>query len=112
MSEKDENHSGFMGTYFDRNSVLKLSKITAIFGWVIFAFFIIQWFYAIWQNVYNAFSGNYPLDPGFFIYNSGQPFQGAMVLLVLLAASKILLILLDIEDNTRRAAWNADKGAK
>lgn len=101
-------HTGFPGTYFDKSAVLRLSNGTAVLGWVIFAYYIIQWLYGAWQNIAGALMGNYPIDLNYFIFNMGQPFQGAMLLVILLVASKILLILLDIEDNTRRAARNRE----
>jgi hypothetical protein len=112
MSEKEEPHTGFMGTYFDRNAVLRLSKTTVVLAWVIFGFYIVQWAYTIWQNVSAAILGGYPVDFSFIYYNSAQPVQGAMLLVIMLIAAKILLILLDIEDNTRRAARNVEKGTK
>ncbi len=101
-------HTGFPGTYFDKTAVLRLSSWAAVLGWVIFAYYLVQWLYSTWQNISGALLGNYPIDFSFFIFNMGQPFQGAMLLVVLLTASKILLILLDIEDNTRRAARHRD----
>ena len=112
MSEKEEHHTGFMGTYFDRSAVLRLSRVTVVLAWIIFGFYIIQWGYNTWQNINSALVGNYPIDFNFLIFNLSQPAQGAMVLVIMLVAAKILLILLDIEDNTRRAARNVEKGTK
>ena len=109
MNPKTEQHTGFSGTYFDKNSVVRLSWGLSILGWVIFAIYLVQWVFNIWQSVYGAIVGGYMMDFGFIIFNLSQPFQGAMVLGILLAASKALLILLDIEDNTRRAARHAEK---
>lgn len=106
MQPQADQHTGFSGTYFDKNSVLRLSNAAAVLGWVIFGYYLLQWGYSLWQAVSGALVGNYPFDFSFLIYNTAQPFQGAMVLVFLLSASKVLLILLDIEDNTRRAARN------
>ncbi|MEJ5222916.1 MAG: hypothetical protein WHV44_00555 [Anaerolineales bacterium] len=106
MPPQTDEHTGFMGTYFDKTAVLRLSRAAAILGWVIFGYYLLQWAYSLWQAISSALTSNYPFDFSFLIYNTAQPFQGAMVLVFLLAASKVLLILLDIEDNTRRAARN------
>ncbi len=104
MNLRADEHTGFAGTYFDKEATLRLSAWAARLGWVIFAYYLLQWGYGVWQNVYNAWLGGYGVDWTFLIYNTAQPFQGAMLLVILLAVSKTLQILLDIEDNTRRAA--------
>jgi hypothetical protein len=94
----------FYGTYFDRDSVLRLGRWTRIVAWGIFAVYIVQFVYETGTNLYNSFIGGYPLDWFYVFFNIGRPFQGAMILLVLHILASALLILLDIEDNTRRAA--------
>jgi hypothetical protein len=100
----NEKHTEFAGTYFERGSVIRLSRFAAILGWLILAVYLLNWIYAIWQSISGAIMAGYPLDLGFLVFNLAQPFQGAMVLVILLAISKVLLIFLDIEDNTRRTA--------
>ncbi|HAE59792.1 MAG TPA: hypothetical protein DCG54_09890 [Anaerolineae bacterium] len=73
-------------------------------AWVIFAVYIVQYVYDTGMNIYNSFAVGYPLDWVYMVFSMGRPFQGAMILVVLHLLAKGLLILLDIEDNTRRAA--------
>lgn len=94
----------FYGTYFDRDSVLRLELWTRIVAWVIFTVYVVQYTYETGMNIYNSFIGGYPIDWFYMVFNMGRPFQGAMILVVLHVLARGLLILLDIEDNTRRAA--------
>jgi hypothetical protein len=94
----------FLGTYFDRDSVLRWVRWTRILGWAIFAVYVIQYLYETGMTLFNSFRGGYPLDWFYLGFNMGKPFQGAMILVVLHLLAFALLILLDIEDNTRRAA--------
>jgi hypothetical protein len=112
MSEIDKKHSEFAGTYFDRDAVLRLSKISVILGWIIFLYNIFQWLFVAWQNISGTILGGYPLDYSFLIFNLTQLLQGAMLLVFLLIGSKVLLILLDIEDNSRRAARHIGSSTK
>jgi hypothetical protein len=112
MDDIEDEHTEFAGTYFDRDAVMRLSKISIILGWIIFAYNIFQWLFQAWQNIYGAMQGGYPLDFSFLIFNSSQLLQGAMLLVFLLIGSKVLLILLDIEDNSRRAARHTGNNTK
>jgi len=94
----------FLGTYFDRDAVLRWALLARILGWVIFAIYMLQYAYETGMTLFNSFRGGYPLDWFYLIFNMGKPFQGAMILVVLHLLAFALLILLDIEDNTRRAA--------
>lgn len=98
----------FLGTYFERDTVLRWAGWTRVLGWLIFAIYILQYAYETGMNIFNAFQANYPLDWFYLILNMGQPFQGAMILVVLHLLAFALQILLDIEDNTRRAARQKD----
>lgn len=94
----------FLGTYFDRDSVLRLERWTRILGWIIFAIYIAQYLYDIGMFLYNNLTNGYPIDWFYMLFNLGRPFQGLMILAVLHILASALLILLDIEQNTRRAA--------
>jgi hypothetical protein len=106
MAEKENPRSNFVGTYFNKDSVLRLARWAEIVGWILLAAYLIQWGYSQWQSIYNSKVGGYPLDFNFMLFSLLQPLQGVMLVIILQAASKVLLILLDIEDNTRRAARN------
>lgn len=94
----------FLGTYFDRDGVLRLERWTRILGWIIFGIYVVQYMYDIGMFLYNNFINGYPLDWFYMLFNLGRPFQGLMILAVLHILASALLILLDIEQNTRRAA--------
>ncbi len=103
MPRHDET-SPFLGTYFDRDNVLRLERWTRILGWIIFAIYIIQYLYDIGMFLYNNLANGYPIDWFYILFNLARPFQGLMILAVLYILSQALLILLDIEHNTRCAA--------
>ena len=104
--DKANPRSNFAGTYFNKDSVLRLARWAEIIGWLLLAAYLIQWVYSQWQSVYNSMIGGYPFDYNFILFSLPQVLQGLMLLIILQAVSKTLLILLDIEDNTRRAARN------
>jgi hypothetical protein len=101
---KPTQKTTFLGTYFERDAVLRWAGWARILGWIIFAIYVVQYAYETGTNLFNAFRGGYPLDWFYLIFNMGKPFQGAMILVVLHLLAFALQILLDIEDNTRRAA--------
>jgi hypothetical protein len=104
MVEPSKDRAGFWGTYFDRDSVLRMEHWTRILAWAILAIYVLQAGYDAWTAIYNSIIGNYPVDWFYFFLTVARPLQGAMISAFLLLAGKALLILMDIEDNTRRAA--------
>jgi hypothetical protein len=102
MEQKD--HTQFRGTYFEKNTVLRLEFWLRIIAWGVLAAYIFEAGYNMFQSIYNALSSAYPLDFFFLFITFSKVFQGAVLFALLYAAAKGLLILLDIEDNTRRAA--------
>ncbi|MDX9992105.1 MAG: hypothetical protein RBS68_08655 [Anaerolineales bacterium] len=94
----------FFGTYFDRDSVLRWTRWTRVVAWAGFAVYVLQYVYETGINLYNSFINGYPIDWLYLVFNLSQPFQGAMILMFLQLLASAVLILLDIEDNTRRAA--------
>jgi hypothetical protein len=101
---EEKSHIHFSGTYFDKDAVLRIERWVRITGWAILAAYIIEAGYTTYQNIYNSIVGNYPFDFYFLVNNFTHILQGAMLFIVLQAVAKMTLILLDIEDNTRRAA--------
>jgi hypothetical protein len=96
--------NSFLGTYFDRDSVFRLEKWVRITAWVTIAIYVIEAVLTTFQSIYNTITGNFPFDWYFIISTLSRVFQGVVLFMVLYAVAKILTILLDIEDNTRRAA--------
>lgn len=104
MAEKNNTHTSFAGTYFNKDSVIRIARAAEILGWLILIAYIAEWGYSQSQSIYNSMVGGYPLDINYIFFSLPRLLQGAMLLVILQAASRVLLILLDIEDNTRRAA--------
>jgi hypothetical protein len=105
---------GFLGTYFNRDSVLKLSRLAVIFSWIVVAVYVGQLALSVLVYILQLARGQvYAL--GFTDYAQQilniveQPFRGAVYFVALQALSKILLIFMDVEDNTRRAARSNSK---
>lgn len=104
MAENQSSHSKFAGTYFNKEATFKLARAADVLSWLILAAYILEWVYSQSWSVYNSMIGGYPLDLNYFFFNLPRLLQGIMLLVILQAVAKVLLILLDIEDNTRRAA--------
>jgi hypothetical protein len=111
MSETNEKQASFLGTYFDRDAILRLSRWTDILAWVILTIYILTGLLAFLQFLAQYLSGLY-FDKGatflmvlnIFSPYFTQPLPGVFYFFSLQAISKGMLILLDMEDNTRRAA--------
>jgi hypothetical protein len=111
MTESNQKPTTFLGTYFDRDSVLRLSRWTDIVSWVVLTLYILSWLFSFTMFLAQFFSGLY-VDKGATFLNVLnifspyllQPIPGVFYFFGLQAISKLLLILLDMEDNTRRAA--------
>lgn len=103
MSKPTEKPA-FLGTYFDRDSVLRLARWTRIVAWAILAVYLLQYGYDTFMTLFNSISGGYPVDWYYMMFGLARPLQGVMLLVVLHVLSSGLLVLLDIEENTRRAA--------
>jgi hypothetical protein len=111
MSESNEKQAGFLGTYFDRDGVLRLSRWADILAWVTLSLYLLSWLFQVVLFLSQYYNGMYG-DKGstlLTVYNIFspyllQPIPGILYFFALEAISKILLILLDVEDNTRRAA--------
>lgn len=111
MSEATEKQAGFLGTYFDRDGVLRLSRWADIIAWIILTVYLLSWLFTLLMVFGQYFSGMY-FDKGatflhvFNIFSPYllQPLPGVFYFFGLQAVSKGLLIFLDMEDNTRRAA--------
>ena len=111
MTESNEKATNFMGTYFDRDTVLRLSRWTDILSWVVLTLYILSWLFQVILFLSQYLNGMYG-DKGatvLTVFNMFspyllQPLPGLFYFLGLQAISKILLIFMDVEDNTRRAA--------
>lgn len=113
MSETNESKTNFAGTYFDRDKVMQISRVAGIFAWITFgvyafttlnsfAQFMIQYvtgiFYQKGMSMFDIL--------GYFSPYLLQFMPGLLYFAALKFIQHSLLILLDMEDNTRRAARN------
>ncbi|HUE99425.1 MAG TPA: hypothetical protein VMN99_09225 [Anaerolineales bacterium] len=111
MSELNEKQAGFLGTYFDRDGVLRLSRWADVAAWVVLTVYLLSWLFSVLLFFGQYFNGLY-IDKGATFLNTfnmftpylQQPLPGLFYFFGLQAVSKGLLIFLDMEDNTRRAA--------
>jgi hypothetical protein len=99
--------AGFLGTYFDREVVFRNERWVRLIAWSALAIYLIQALYDAFQNVYGALISNYPLDWYFLINLAAKIVQGGVLFILLQVAAQILLILVEIEENTRRAAYTS-----
>jgi hypothetical protein len=112
-AERDLRQAGFLGTYFDRDGVLRLSRWADVIAWIILTIYLLSWLSSFLMFLGQYFGGLY-FDKGatfltvisLFANQIQQPLPGIFYFFGLQAVSKGLLIFLDMEDNTRRAARN------
>lgn len=111
MSEANEKQAGFLGTYFDRDGILRLSRWADVIAWILLTVYLLSWLLNLLLFLCQFFGGFY-MDKGatllttlnMFAPYMYQPMPGVFYFFGLQAVSKGLLIFLDMEDNTRRAA--------
>jgi hypothetical protein len=103
--------TNFAGTYFDRDSILRLARLADIFAWAILLYHAAQAVLQVGVFALQVMRGL--IVPGGFtdvaqqVLWMLQPFlPGMWYFIGVMAVGKLLLIFMDIEDNTRRAARN------
>ena len=112
MSESNDKQITFLGTYFDRDSVLRISRAADVISWVTLTIYLLTWLFNMALFLAQYFNGLYfakGSETFLSVFNLfapylQQPLPGVLYFFGLQAISKGLLVLLDMEDNTRRAA--------
>jgi len=111
MTESNQKQGTFLGTYFDRDSVLRLSRGADILAWVTLTIYVLSWLFSItmffgqyWSGLYGDKGATFLTSLNIFAPYFLQPLPGIFYFFGLQGISKGILILLDMEDNTRRAA--------
>jgi len=105
----DKKPSGFLGTYFNKDTVLRLSLTSKILAWVVLAFDLFQTVFSLGVNIPQVMRGFWA-GMGItdivqnFLYILTQPLHGVIYFFALLGISQLLLVFMDIEENTRQAA--------
>jgi hypothetical protein len=99
----------FLGTYFDRDAVIRMARVIAILSWVVAGIYIFDILLGAGVYVLQYFRG-FMVGVGFtdslqnILYLIERPLHGVLYFAAMQAVSKGLLIFLDVEDNTRRVA--------
>ena len=104
-----ESREKFLGTYFDRDIVLRMARWLAILSWVVAAIYLFDVVLSL--GIFGLqYIRHLMLPMGFtdiaqnILFIMERPLHGVLYFAAMQAVSKGLLIMLDIEDNTRRAA--------
>ena len=105
----DKSKTNFAGTYFDRDSVLRLARLADIFAWGVLIFYGVQAALSLTVVILQIARGLMQF-PGLtdyaqqFLWIFQPALPGLWYFIGLQAVGKLLLIFMDMEDNTRRAA--------
>ncbi len=104
-----DTHTDFLGTYFNKDVVLRISQASKVLAWIVLVFYGVQLLLSIGTNIVQILQGAWVgmrFIDGFqnFLYIFEQPLHGVVYFFALMGVSQLLLIFLDVEDNTRRAA--------
>ena len=111
MTDKTkETTSRFLGTYFDRDVVGRVAYWAGVSSWVVLVFHLFAWLISFSQFLIQ-FSGGLFYNKGMTVFDTVsvfapyllQPLPGLLYFFSLQAISHLLLMFLDIEENTRRA---------
>jgi hypothetical protein len=104
----------FLGTYFSKDTVLKLASVAKIFSWIIGGFYVVQWIVQI-GTFFLQFARGFWTGMGFtdiaqnVLWQFEQPLRGLVYFVVLQGVAQALLMFMDMEENTRRAARDVEK---
>lgn len=109
MNDNQERSSSFMGTYFDPTIVLRIVRVAEISSWVVLVVYALQLMISaltLTLQYVRGFMPNFGFTDTFqqWLFVLEQPFRGIVYFVGLQAVAKILLMFMDIEANTRRAA--------
>lgn len=112
MTETTEKQDKFFGAYVDRDVVLRLSRWADGIAWVVLTIYALTWLFSVVLFFSQYFNGLYFAKGSdsflatfsLFTPYLQQPLPGLFYFFGLQGISKGMLLLLDMEDNTRRAA--------
>lgn len=111
MKRSNEEKTGFLGTYFDRDAALRLARWAGILAWVLLAMYTYTTLVSTGQFLMLVASGAASYA-GTNLFDRlsiptmqiSQLSPGLVYFVMLKISQQILLILMDVEDNSRRAA--------
>jgi hypothetical protein len=104
-----ENRTNFLGTYFNKNIILRISGFAKVFSWIVLGIYALQWLLQISATVIQITRGFWTgmgvTDVFLNIFSVfDPPLRGIVYFVVLQAVAEGLLLFMDIEDNSRRTA--------
>ena len=107
-----EGNERFLGTYFYRDAVIRMSRVIAILSWIVAGIYILDILVGggvfLLQYIRGFMAGMGFTDKlQSLVFLLERPLHGALYFSAMQAVAKGLLIFLDVEDNTRRAARQA-----
>ncbi len=106
MSEGNER---FLGTFFDRDSVIRIARVLLVLSWVVAAIYAADVLFGL-AGFGLQFARGFLSGMGFtdlfqnLLFILERPLHGIVYFAILQTLGRGLLIALDVEDNTRRAA--------
>ena len=108
MTKSRNSKTDFAGTYFDRDSVLRLARLADIFAWIILIVYIAQSLLSLLIYILQIVRGlfvpvGYTDIAQHILWMFVPALPGLWYFIGLQAVGKALLIFMDVEDNTRRA---------
>ncbi len=109
--EKREN---FLGTYFSKDTVLRLTSVAKLLSWVVVGVYALEWLVQALAMVLQIARGFWT-GMGFtdvvqnILYLFEQPLTGVVYFVVLQGVAQALLMFMDMEDNTRRSARDIEQ---
>jgi hypothetical protein len=111
MDQPTESRTGFFGTYFDRDAVLRIARTANVIAWILLAFYGYITLVSVGQYISLMASGMITFENMTLFDRLSIPTlqltqlaPGLVYFVLLKVAQQALLILLDMEDNSRRAA--------
>jgi hypothetical protein len=112
MTDTNEKQDKFFGAYVDRDVVLRLARWADGTAWVVLTLYLLTWLFGFLLFVSQYFNGmffakgseSFLVTFSMFSPYLQQPLPGIFYFFGLQGISKALLLLMDMEDNTRRAA--------
>jgi hypothetical protein len=111
MNQPTDPPTGFFGTYFDRDIAIRLARWAGILAWVLLGLYLYTTLVSVGQYLFLLASGviSYAGANIFDLMSIptlqiSQLIPGLVYFIMLKIAQQVVLILLDVEDNSRRAA--------
>ena len=109
-----EKHGNFLGTYFNKETTLRLASVAKILSWVVVVVYALEWLVQalamILQITRGFWTGLGATDVAqSILYLFEQPLRGVVYFVVLQGVAQALLMFMDMEDNTRRAARDIEE---